>query len=83
MSERIWRIRQRLQREHPLPVLAPVAVMLILAGFFLNFVNGRIQPVLETAATSQATNLMTQIISAAVDDTILKVEPGAAAYWVA
>ena len=68
MSERIWRIRQCLRRERPLPVLAPVAVMLILAGFFLNFVNGRIQPVLETAATSQATNLMTQIISAAVDD---------------
>lgn len=58
----------RLRQEGPLPVLLPAAAVLMALMLFFHFVNGRIWPVLEAAAASQATNLMTQAINAAVDD---------------
>lgn len=51
-----------------MPILLPAAAALLAVLLFFHFVNGRIWPVLEAAAASQATNLMTQTINTAVDD---------------
>ena len=68
MAVKLRRFCLRLRQEGPLPVLLPVAAVLTALMLFFHFVNGRIWPVLEAAAASQATNLMTQAINAAVDD---------------
>lgn len=46
----------------------PVLAALLLTGFLLHALNGRLRPVLEAKASSQATSLMTQAIAAAVDN---------------
>lgn len=57
-----------LRREGPLAAVLPVGLALALAFLLLGGLNGRLRPVLEAKATSQATNLMTQAIDAAVDN---------------
>lgn len=57
-----------LRREGPLAVAVPVAIALAAVGILLHTLNGRLRPVLEAEARSQATNLMTQAIAAAVDN---------------
>ena len=68
MAEKVQRFCLRLRQEGPLTVLLPVFAVPMAVALFFDFVNGRIWPVLEAAAASQATNLMTQAINAAVDD---------------
>ena len=46
----------------------PVVLALILVCLLLNRLNGKLRPVLETTATSKATNLMVQAIDIAVDN---------------
>lgn len=57
-----------LRREGPLAAVLPMLAALALAGLLLHMLNGRLRPVLEATASSQATNLMTQAIAAAVDN---------------
>lgn len=58
-----------LRRERRLTAaLLPVAAALALAWAVLHGVNGRLRPVLEAAAVSRATNLITQAIDLAVDN---------------
>ena len=68
MSVKLKRLRAALRREGPLTLLLPLLGALVLAGMLLHVLNGRLRPVLEAAASSQATNLMTQAISIAVDN---------------
>ena len=49
-------------------VALPVGLALILVCLLLHTLNGKLRPVLETTATSKATNLMVQAIDAAVDN---------------
>ena len=57
-----------LRQKGPLAVVLPVGVALVLVYLLTHTLNARLRPVLETAASSQATNLMTQAIDAAVDN---------------
>lgn len=68
MPVKLKHLSRWLRRKGPLAVLLPVGVSLVLACLLLRAVNGRLRPVLEAAASSQATNLMTQAIDAAVDN---------------
>lgn len=68
MPERIRRLRLYMKRERAFPSLFSALVALVLVALLIREVDGRIRPVLETAAASQATNLITQAINAAVDD---------------
>lgn len=68
VSAKFRRLFVHFRQEGPLPVLLPAVAVLAALALFFHFVNGRIWPALEAAATSQATNLMTQAINAAVDD---------------
>ena len=68
MPVKLKRLSAYLRREGPLTVLLPVLAALILAWLILHSLNGRLRPVLEAAASSRATNLMTQAIDTAVDN---------------
>ncbi|MBD5134145.1 MAG: sporulation protein YunB [Clostridiales bacterium] len=68
MPVKLKRLSAYLRREGPLAVLLPVLAALVLAWLILHTLNGRLRPVLETAASSRATNLMTQAIDTAVDN---------------
>lgn len=68
MPVKLKRLSLYLRQEGPLMVLLPVGLALALACLLLHTVNGRLRPVLEATASSQATNLMTQAIDAAVDN---------------
>ena len=68
MPVKLKRLTHYLRREGPLAAVLPVVGVLVLAGLFLHTLNGRLRPVLEAVATSQAANLMTQAIAGAVDD---------------
>lgn len=57
-----------LRQEGPLTVALPVVLALALVCLLLHMLNGRMRPVLETTASSQATNLMVQAIDTAVDN---------------
>ncbi len=67
MSVKLKHLSRFLRREEPLARLLPLLAALALAGLLLHMLNGRLRPVLATAASSQATNLMTQAIASAVD----------------
>ena len=67
MPVKLKRLTHYLRREGPLAAVLPVVGVLVLAGLFLHTLNGRLRPVLEAVATSQAANLMTQAIAGAVD----------------
>lgn len=68
MLVKLKRLSIYLRQEGPLTVLLPVLAALVLAGVILHGLNGRLRPVLEAAASSRATNLMTQAIDTAVDN---------------
>ncbi|MCI9367345.1 MAG: sporulation protein YunB [Oscillospiraceae bacterium] len=55
-------------RRRSLPAALPLGVAAALACVLLHMVNVRLHPVLTAAASSQAKNLMTQAIDAAVDN---------------
>ena len=55
-------------RRRSLPAALPLGVAAALACVLLHMVNVRLHPVLTAAASSQAQNLMTQAIDAAVDN---------------
>lgn len=48
--------------------LAPIAMALVLTVGLVHMLNTQLRPILEVVVSSQATTLMTQTISAAVDD---------------
>ena len=68
MPIKLKRLSAYLRREGPLTVVLPVLAALVLAWRILHTLNGRLRPVLEAAASSRATNLMTQAIDIAVDN---------------
>lgn len=68
MPVKLKRLSYILRQEGPLNILLPVLAALVLTGALLHTLNGRLRPVLETAASSRAANQMTQVIAAAVDN---------------
>lgn len=62
------RLPYMLRQEGPLAVWLPVLGALVLTGLLVHTLNGQLRPVLETAASSRASNQMTQAIAAAVDN---------------
>lgn len=61
-------LRPVLTRKGSLPAILPILAALTLACVLIQGLNGRLYPVLEAKASSQATNLMTQAIDIAVDN---------------
>ena len=68
MRVKLKRLSDCLRQEGPLTVALPVGLALILVCLLVNRLNGKLRPVLETTATSKATNLMVQAIDIAVDN---------------
>lgn len=68
MPVKLKRLSYYLRQEGSLAVVLPAAIALAAVGLLLHTLNGRLWPVLEAEARSQATNLMTQAIAAAVDN---------------
>lgn len=68
MPVKLKRLSLCLRQKGPLSVALPVGLALVLVCLLTHTLNARLRPVLETAASSQATNLMTQAIDAAVDN---------------
>ena len=68
MPVKLKRLSAYLRQEGPLSVVLPVGIALVLVYLLLHTMNGELRPVLETTASSQATNLMVQAIDAAVDN---------------
>ena len=68
MSVKLKRLSAYLRQEGPLTVALPVGIALALVWLLLHTLNGMLRPMLETTASSQATNLMVQAIDAAVDN---------------
>jgi len=63
-----WKhLRDILGQGRLLAAVVPILAALALSGLFLHALNGRLRPVLEAKASSQATSLMTQAIDVAVD----------------
>ena len=60
-----------LRQEELLTLVLPVGLALVMTGLLLHTLNGKLRPVLETAASSKATNLMVQAIDTAVDNCLL------------
>jgi len=72
MPVKLKRLRAYCRQKGQLAVLFPILVALALVFAFIRTLNGYLRPVLETAAISQATNLMTQTIDIAVDNCLQK-----------
>lgn len=68
MPVKLKRLSLYLRQTGPLTVVLPVGLALALVCLLLHTLNSRLRPVLEATASSQATNLMTQAIDAAVDN---------------
>ncbi|MCI8698579.1 MAG: sporulation protein YunB [Oscillospiraceae bacterium] len=68
MAVKCRHLRAVLRQEQRLAAILPVLAALALAGAVLAWLNGRLGPVLEARASSQAVNLMGQAIDAAVDN---------------
>ena len=68
MRVKLKRLSAYLRQEGPLTVALPVGFALVLVCLLLHTLNGKLRPVLETTATSKATNLMMQAIDIAVDN---------------
>lgn len=68
MPVKLKRLSAYLRQEGPLSVALPVGLALVLACLLLHTLNGVLRPVLETTASSKATNLIVQAIDAAVDN---------------
>ena len=67
MAVKWKRLLTVLRRDGRLMAVLPVLAALLLGGAAVGALNRRLGPVLEAKASSQATNLMTQAIDAAVD----------------
>lgn len=68
MGVKLKRLRAVLRQEGPVMVVLPVGAALALACLLVHTLNARLYPILEVTASSQATNLITQTIDAAVDN---------------
>lgn len=68
MRVRLKRVRAVLRQKGPLTATLPVLAALAAACMLLHGLNGRLMPVLEAKASSQAVNLMMQAIDIAVDN---------------
>ena len=68
MPVKLKHLSAYLRQEGPLTVVLPVGIALALVCLLLHMLNGKLRPMLETTASSQATNLMVQAIDAAVDN---------------
>ena len=68
MPVKLKRLLLYLRREGPVVAVLPILAAFLVTGVLFHTLNGRLRPVLEAAASSQATNLMTQAIAAAVDN---------------
>ena len=74
MRVRLKHLSEYLRQEGPLTVALPVVLALVLVCLLLHALNGKLRPVLETAAASKATNLMMQAIDTAVDNCLQENE---------
>ena len=68
MRVKLKRLSDLLRQDGPWTVALPAGLALILVCLLLHTLNGKLRPVLETTATTKATNLMVQAIDAAVDN---------------
>ena len=68
MPVKLKRLLVYLRREGLVAAVLPILAAFLVTGVLFHTLNGRLRPVLEAAASSQATNLMTQAIAAAVDN---------------
>lgn len=68
MPVKLKYLSRHIRQEGPLAVVLPLLIALALAGLLLHALNRQLRPVLEAAASSQATNLITQAIASAVDN---------------
>lgn len=68
MHVKFKRLRALLRQGGPRAAVLPILAALVLAALLLRELNGRLLPVLETKAASQAANLMAQAIGIAVDN---------------
>ena len=68
MRVKLKRLSEHLRQEELLAMVLPVGLALVLVGLLLHTLNGKLRPVLETTATTKATNLMVRAIDIAVDN---------------
>lgn len=68
MSVKLKHLRAAVRQGNVTTVILPAVLALALLCLLVHGLNARLRPVLEAAASSQATNLMTQAIDAAVDN---------------
>ena len=68
MRVKLKRLSEILRQKELLAMVLPVGLALVLVGLLLHTLNGKLRPVLETTATTKATNLMVQAIDIAVDN---------------
>lgn len=68
MHVKFKRLRALLRQGGPRAAVLPILAALVLAALLLRELNGRLLPVLERKAASQAANLMAQAIGIAVDN---------------
>ena len=68
MRVKLKRLSDLLRQDGPWTVALPAGLALILVCLLLHTLNGKLRPVLETTATTKATNLMVQAIDIAVDN---------------
>ena len=68
MPVKLKRLRAVVRQGNALTVILPAVLALALLCVIIHTLNAQLRPVLETAASSRATNLMTQAIDAAVDN---------------
>lgn len=76
MPVKLRRLSYYLRREGPAAVVLPVLAAVVLTAALLHGLNGRLRPVLDAAASSQATSLMTQAIAAAADNCLQENDMG-------
>ena len=76
MRVKLKRLTECLLMEGPLAVALPVVLALVPVCLLLHTLNGKLRPVLETTASSKATNLMVQAIDAAVDNCLQENDMG-------
>ena len=68
MPVKLKRLSEYLRQEGALTVALTVGIALVLACLLLHTLNAKLRPVLETTASSKATNLIVQAIDIAVDN---------------
>ena len=68
MRIKLKRLRAAARQGNVVTVALPAVLALTLLCLLIHTLNAQLRPVLEAAASSQATNLMTQAIDAAVDN---------------